>query len=215
VLHALGQTVFDLAIPAGAQKIKNFCVAVALTEPVVFGKSQLHVLGLQVKETESLKVDIKGEAANGKVLDGVQETGMGFSVLSGPTHEVMASLTAYAAGKNVQKHKPETFLSVARDGAVKCNIKSVHEGYLFFHKAGLLFATKFLFIPKSEIRRCPQSRANMLHPSPCNLRPPSALPRSLSPVASGARAACVHLPKPLNPKSQTLNPEPKTINPKS
>jgi hypothetical protein len=28
----------------------------------------------------------------------------------------------------------------------------VHDGFLFFHKVGLLFVQKFLFIPKSEVR---------------------------------------------------------------
>jgi hypothetical protein len=77
---------------------------------------------------------------------------MGFAVLSGPTHQVVADLIAYIAGKNVEKHKPETFLSVSRDGAVKCNIKSVHDGFLFLHKVGLLFVNKFVFIPKSEVK---------------------------------------------------------------
>jgi hypothetical protein len=142
-----------MAVPAGAQKIKTFCVATGLKEAVTVGKSQLKVLAMQVKETENCKVDVKGESPHGKTLEGLQqETGMGFSVLSGPTHEVMASLIAYVAGKNVEKHKPETFLSVARDGAVKCNIKAVHDGFLFFHKLGLLFIQKFVYIPKSEIR---------------------------------------------------------------
>ena len=139
-------------MPAGAQKIKTFCVATGLKEAITFGKSHLKVLAMQIKETESSKVDLKGESSHGKALEGAQDTGMGFSVLSGPTHEVMASLIAYIAGKHVEKHKPETFLSVARDGAVKCNIKAVHDGFLFFHKLGLLFVSKFVYIPKSEIR---------------------------------------------------------------
>lgn len=141
-----------MAVPAGAQKIKTFCVAAGLKEAVTAGKSQLKVLAMQVKETESCKVDVKGESPHGKALEGLQDTGMGYSVISGPTHEVIASLIAYVAGKNVEKHKPETFLSVARDGAVKCNIKAVHDGFLFFHKLGLLFIQKFVYIPKSEIR---------------------------------------------------------------
>ena len=141
-----------MALPAGAQKIKTFCAAAGLKEDITFGKSQLKVLALQVKETESTKVDIKSEASHGKMLEGLQETGMGFGVLSGPTHEVVASLMAYIAGKNVEKHKPETFLSVAREGAVKCNIKAVNDGFLFFHKVGLFFVQKFLFIPKGELK---------------------------------------------------------------
>ena len=141
-----------MALPAGSQKIKTFCVACGLKESITFGKSQLKVLALQVKETENGKVDIKGEVSSGKTLDGLQETGMGFGVLSGALHEIIASLIAYIAGKNVEKHKPETFLSVAREGAVKCNIKAVHDGFLFFHKVGLLFVQKFLFIPRSEVK---------------------------------------------------------------
>ena len=105
--------VFDMALPSGAQKIKTYCVAAGLKEAITFGKSQLKVLALQVKETESTKVDIKGEVSTGKTLEGLQETGMGFGVLSGETHEVIASLMAYVAGKNVERHRPETFLSVA------------------------------------------------------------------------------------------------------
>lgn len=151
-VRLFAQAVFDMALPAGAQKIKTFCVAGGLKEAVAFGKSQLKVLAMQVKETENCKVDIQAQASNGKTLEGVQETGMGFGVLSGPTHEVIASLMAYVAGRAVEKHRPETFLSVAREGAVKCNIKAVHDGFLFFHKVGLLFVQKFLFIPKSEVR---------------------------------------------------------------
>ncbi len=77
---------------------------------------------------------------------------MGFGVLSGPTHQVVADLIAYIARKNVEKHNPDTFLSVSGEGAVKCNIQSVHDGFLFFHKVGLLFVNKFLFIPKSEVK---------------------------------------------------------------
>jgi hypothetical protein len=97
-----------MALPAGAQKIKTFCVAGGLKEAITFGKSQLKVLAMQVKETENCKVDIQAEISNGKTLEGVQETGMGFGVLAGPTHEVVASLMAYVAGKNVEKHKPGT-----------------------------------------------------------------------------------------------------------
>ena len=144
--------VFDQAVPAGAQKVKTFCVAVGLKDAITFGKSQLKVLAMQAKETESSKVDIKGEAASGNSPEGLQETGMGFGVLSGPTHEVVASLLACVAGKAIEKHKPETFMSVAREGAVKCNIKSVHDGFLFFHTIGLLFINKFLFIPRNEVK---------------------------------------------------------------
>jgi hypothetical protein len=28
----------------------------------------------------------------------------------------------------------------------------VHDGFLFFHKVGLLFVQKLLFVPKSEVR---------------------------------------------------------------
>ncbi len=51
----------------------------------------------------------------------------------------------------MQTHNPYTFISFTGGSAIKCNIKSVNDGFLFPLDKGLFFIQKFLFIKKSEV----------------------------------------------------------------
>ena len=51
----------------------------------------------------------------------------------------------------MQKNNPYTFISFSGGAAIKCNIKSVNDGFLYPLDKGLFFIQKFLFIKKSEV----------------------------------------------------------------
>eukprot|EP00293_Proteomonas_sulcata_P010331 CAMPEP_0184290222 /NCGR_PEP_ID=MMETSP1049-20130417/2561_1 /TAXON_ID=77928 /ORGANISM="Proteomonas sulcata, Strain CCMP704" /LENGTH=325 /DNA_ID=CAMNT_0026597341 /DNA_START=27 /DNA_END=1004 /DNA_ORIENTATION=- len=119
--------------------------ATYLTEEMAYQKSKLKQLVLQAKETDKISVTVDEDDIRNKIegLDG--------STLSGPAYEVLLKILAALTGKLVQKHDQNYFLSVDRCGAVKCNIKSVNDGFLFPYARGLFFVSKFVFIPRKEI----------------------------------------------------------------
>ena len=73
--------------------------------------------------------------------------------LKGKMPEIMAALyqTSLDIWFGLQKNNPYSFLSFSGGAAIKCNIKSVNDGFLFPLDKGLFFIQKFLFIKKSEV----------------------------------------------------------------
>lgn len=71
--------------------------------------------------------------------------------LTSASHHVVSQLVVALTGKTVVKHNPYTFMSNKQAACIKCNIKTVHDGFLFPTDKGLWFVNKFVFIPKKEV----------------------------------------------------------------
>ena len=134
-----------LPVPSGSQKVKTIICAALLSEAVPVGKSSTKFLALQSKETDKVLAELVApQHLLPERFDGSDLQEIPCVLLL----KFLQSLCNLA----VDQQDPNLFCSIANDAAVKCNIKSIHDGFLFPLRAGLFFIQKFQWIDKSDIQ---------------------------------------------------------------
>eukprot|EP00960_Hanusia_phi_P004610 134147-Hanusia_phi.AAC.2 len=133
-----------LPVPSGTQKLKTTICAAALSEAVSVGKSSIKFIALQSKETDRATAELVSP------LPLLPEAFSASEQQDLPCLLVLRFLETLC-NLSVEQHDPNLFSSVANDAAVKCNIKSIHDGFLFPLRAGFFFAQRFQWVAKNEI----------------------------------------------------------------